>query len=172
MRKMDSLTLDDLRDGEHVFIDSTIFVYHFSGVSPQCRNFLERCESGRLKGVSSTVVLAEVAHRLMMIEAVERKLVSGGNVAKKLRGRPEAVKRLQTYHQQVERIPLMGIKIQDLDLRLVLASEEVRRHHGLLVNDSIVAASAITAGIRSLATADGDFHRVHEINCFSPTDIA
>ncbi len=169
---MDYLTLDDLRDGERVFIDSTIFVYHFSGVSVQCRNLLERCENGQLKGVTSSVVLLEVAHRLMMIEAVARKLVSGGNLAKKLRGKPDVVKKLQSYNQQIERIPLMGIKIEDLGLRTVLSSEEVRRHHGLLVNDSIVAASAMTAGIRSLATADRDFQRVHEINCFSPTDIA
>ena len=166
------MTLDDLPDGERVFIDSTIFVYHFSGVSLQCRNFLERCENGQLKGVTSSVVLAEVAHRLMMIEAVARKLVSGGNLAKKLRGKPEVVKKLQSYNQQIERIPLMGIKTEDLDLRTVLSSEEVRRHHSLLVYDSIVAASAMTAGIQSLATADRDFQRVHEINCFSPTDIA
>jgi predicted nucleic acid-binding protein len=168
---MASLTLNELRDGERVFIDSTIFIYHFTGVSSQCRALLERCENNRLKGVSSTVVMAEVAHRLMMIEAVERKLVSGGNVAKKLRGKPEVVRELQVYQQQVERIPLIGIQIESLDLRVVLSSEKVRGKYGLLVNDSIIAATAMTAGIRALATADADFQKVSELDCFLPADL-
>lgn len=168
---MASSTLDALRDGERVFIDSTIFIYHFAGVSSQCRALLERCENSQLKGVSSSVVMAEVIHRLMMIEAVERKLVSGGNVAKKLRGKPDLVWELEVYQRQVERIPLMGIRIESLDLRVVLSSENFRRKYGLLVNDSIIAATALTAGIRALATADADFQRVSELDCFLPADL-
>jgi predicted nucleic acid-binding protein len=38
------MNLNDLPDGAAVFIDANIFVYHFSGVSPECRAFLERAD--------------------------------------------------------------------------------------------------------------------------------
>ena len=100
------MTLDRVPASSRVFIDSTIFIYHATGVSAQCRAFLERCEAGDLRGITSVVVLAEVAHRLMMIEAVESKLVSAGNVVKKLRARPDLIRRLRIYREQVERIQL------------------------------------------------------------------
>ncbi len=165
------MTLDDIRRGERVFIDSTIFIYHFTGVSDECRAFLERCEIGEIKGVSSVVVLAEVAHRLMMIEAVADKLVSCGNVAKKLRGKPQVVKRLQVCRQQVERIPLMGIEVTPFDMRVLLFSMELQENYGLLLNDSLIAATAIVTGVETIATADSDFKRVKELHCLSPTDV-
>jgi predicted nucleic acid-binding protein len=165
------LTLDDVPVGERVFIDSTIFIYHFTGASLECKKFLERCERGQVKGISSVIVLAEVAHRLMMIEAVARKLVSGRNIAKKLRSQPQIVKKLHVYQEQIERIPLMGIKVEDLGMRIVLSSEEIRRKHGLLVNDSLIAATARAAGVGAIATADSDFEGMKELDCFVPSDI-
>ena len=60
---MASLTLDRLEAGSQVFVDATVFVYHFTGTSPSSRDFLDRCERGELRGTTSVVVLAEVAHR-------------------------------------------------------------------------------------------------------------
>ncbi len=135
------MTLDQIAPGSRVFIDSTIFIYHFTGASADCRRFLERCERGDLKGITSTVVLAEVAHRLMMIEAVAGGLLSSGNVARKLRAKPGLVTSLETYTEQVERIPLMGVAILPLDMKCLLHSHDVRKKQGLLVNDSLVAAT-------------------------------
>ena len=38
------MVLSDLPDGASVFLDANIFIYHFSGVSPQYRALLERSE--------------------------------------------------------------------------------------------------------------------------------
>ena len=95
------MLLDQIAAGSRVFIDSTIFIYHFTGASADCKQFLERCEGGDLKGVTSVVVLAEVAHRLMMVEAVSRGSLTTGNVVRKLRAKPELVARLETYREQV-----------------------------------------------------------------------
>ena len=110
-----------------MFVDSTIFIYHATGASPQCRTLLERCEAGAIIGVTSVIVLAEVAHRLMAIEAVAKGLVSGKDVVKKLRARPDLVRRLHVYQEQVERIPLMGIDVIALELDILLRSTDVRR---------------------------------------------
>ena len=165
------MTLSRISPGARVFVDSTIFIYHFTGTSADCRRFLERCEAGDIKATTSVVVMAEVAHRLMMIEAVARGLLPRGNLARRLRTRPDVVRELDIYQQQVERIPLMGVKVLSLDVKALLHSQGIRKRYGLLVNDSLVAASATLAGLRVLATADSDFERVTELEIFGPEDL-
>lgn len=53
----------------------------------------------------------------------------------------------------------------------LIRSAAVRREYGLLVNDSLVVASALEAGIDSLASADGDFRRVTDLKLFQPSDL-
>jgi predicted nucleic acid-binding protein len=166
------LTLDRIPSGSRVFLDSTIFIYHATAVSAQCRTLLERCEAGGLAGVTSVMVLAEVAHRLMLVEAVASGLVSGKGVVKKLRARPDLVRRLRIYQEQVERVPLMGIDVLPIQTGTLLRSAEIRRRYGLLVNDSLVVAAARDAGIEHLASADADFARVKELELYRPGDLA
>jgi predicted nucleic acid-binding protein len=165
------LTLESVSAATRIFLDSTIFIYHATGASPQCRGLLERCEAGEVAGVTSVVVLAEVAHRLMMIEAVAAGLVTGKDVVKKLRSKPDVVGRLHVYQEQVERIPLMGVDVMPLDLGTLLRSAHFRRQYGLLVNDSLVVAAARGAGVAHLASADPDFGRVKELKLYQPGDL-
>ena len=159
---------DSLAAGTAIFIDSTVFIYHFTGKSEACTRLLERCELGELKGSTSVTVLAEVSHRLMMVEAVSRGLVTPGNLVRKLREKPEVVADLSLYQQQVDRIPLMGIEIAPVDLRVWLESASYRRQHGLMTNDSVVAASAASVGASRLASNDGDFEHVDGLDVFVP----
>jgi predicted nucleic acid-binding protein len=165
------LELDRVPEGERIFVDAPIFVYHFTGVSPACRRFLERCERAELQGVTSVTVIAEVTHRLMMIEAVRGGLVSAGNVAAKLRRHPDAIRSLHVAEEQAGRIPMMGFDVRGLDLHLLTAAAALRRRHGLMTNDSIITATARGEGITSIATADGDFARVDELTVFAPADL-
>ena len=171
MKKMASFPLSSLAKGEQIFIDSTIFLYHFTGVSADCRTFLQRCENGEVKGVTSVIVLAEIAHRLMLIEALSKGLISGKNLVRKLREKPEIVKQVHLYQEQVERIPVMGISVASLDLGGMLRSAELRIRYGLMTNDSLVAISAIQEGIPAVASADKDIARVKELNHYFPGDL-
>lgn len=165
------MTLDRIPSASRIFLDSTIFVYHATGASVQCRVLLERCEVGDVAGVTSVIVLAEVAHRLMTIEAVAAGLVSGKDVVKKLRARPDLVGRLHLYQEQVERIPLMGVDVLPLQVGTLLRSADIRRQYGLLVNDSLIVASAREAGVGHLASADADFRRIKELKLYRPGDL-
>lgn len=165
------MTLESVAAATRLFIDSTIFVYHAIGASAECRRLLERCEAGEVAGVTSVVVLAEVAHRLMMIEAVAAGLVSGKDIVKKLRSKPDLVGGLHVYQEQVERIPLMGVDVLPLDIGILLRSVQFRRQYGLLVNDSLVVAAARGAGVAHLASADPDFRRVKELKLYQPSDL-
>lgn len=165
------MTLDRVPPTTRIFLDSTIFIYHATGASPQCRALLERCEVGDVAGVTSVVVLAKVAHRLMMMEAVATRLVSGKDVVKKLRARPDLIRRLHIYHEHIERIPLMGVDIVPLEIGALLRSADIRREYGLLVNDSLVVAATREAGIGHLASADPDFGRVKDLELYRPGDL-
>lgn len=165
--------LAEVPSGARLFIDANIFIYHFTGVSEECTQFLERCERGELVGVSAVHILLETLHRLMMIEAVVEGLVSPGQVARRLRERPEVVRRLKRYQEQVEAILGMGLEVLPLEPELIVLSGRYRREYGLLVNDSLTAALAVGLGLEGLATADEDFRRLGgELPLYAPGDIA
>ena len=163
--------LADLPASERVFIDANIFIYHFTGVSLACTQFLHRCEQGELSGVTSVNILLEVLHRLMMIEAAVKKLVTPGDVAKKLRAKPQVVKQLKDYQKQAQAVLEMGLEIFPLSAETVMASLRFRQEYGLMVNDSLTAALALAEGITALASSDRDFERVKELKVYSPTDM-
>lgn len=165
------MDLDRARPGTRLLIDAPIFIYHFTGVSVACRRFLERCERAEIHGVTSVTVIAEVTHRLMMIEAIQAGHISPGNAAQKLRARPDAVRSLRTADAQAARIPMMGIEVLGLDLHALMAAADMRRRYGLMTNDSIIAATAIAEGVEHIATADGDFERVEGLTVLAPADL-
>ena len=165
------MTLADLQDGERVFIDANIFIYHFGGRSLECTALLERCARRALFGYTSTPVLAEVLHRRMVAEAITTGLVTARTAVKKLGETPEMVKQLTRYQDDVSRIPHMHLTILPLTLSIVQASAEVRKREGLLTNDSFVVAFMREQGLIHLATANGDFDRVGGIEIYKPADL-
>jgi predicted nucleic acid-binding protein len=59
-----------------VFVDANTFIYHFTndpnyGVA--CTQLLKRVELQQVRGFTSAHVMAEVAHRLMTLEAISLK---------------------------------------------------------------------------------------------------
>lgn len=165
------MTLDTIEDGSAVFIDANVFIYHFTGASAQCTSLLARCASGRLRGATSALVAAEICHRLMTLEAVERKLVSLRNVVRKLGERPDLARQLVTYETAIEAIPGMGIEITALAEATVMHGLRIQRRYGLLTNDSLIVASMLSGGFHLLATADRRFGSVNEIDVAMPTDL-
>lgn len=165
------MTLDLLADGQKVFIDANVFIYHFSGVSPACSRFLTRCEAGALDGVTSVQVVLEVLHRLMMLEAVMKGLVFPGGVAAKLKRRPELIRELHGYAAHALRIPEMGVRVLPSNMDDCRRSQRVRDEYGLMTNDSMVLAAMETAGCVNLASADADFDRVSGITVYKPGDV-
>jgi len=162
----------ELPAGHTVFIDANIFIYHFTGLSQECSRFLERYERGDLWGVTAVHVLLEVLHRMMMIEAVTKKLVTSGNVAKKLRTKPNVVKQLADYQTQTEAILEMGIEVVGLTSDALRISHPYRRWDGLLVNDSLIATVMDAEVISDLITANPDFTPVPGLESIAPLDLA
>jgi predicted nucleic acid-binding protein len=165
------MRLDAIEEGSAVFVDANVLIYHFVGASPQCSGLLARCESRQLRGSTSALVVAQVCHRLMIIEAVQKKLVSPGNVVRKLAERPNLIRQLVTYQSAVEAIPSMGIEIAPSSEAIVMQGLRLQRRYGLLTNDSLIVAAMLRAGFRLLASADRRLALVDEIEIAVPTDL-
>ena len=166
------MKLEDMEPSSDVFIDANIFIYHFTGVSEECSGFLSRCERGELNGFTSINVLLEVLHRLMMVEAVKKRLIKPPRVLRKLKERPEKVCQLNDYFTSTLAILDMGIKVYPIASELLRSSHVIRAQYGLLVNDSLVAALMQEEGIQKLATNDDGFSIVEWIELFKPVDLS
>ncbi len=165
------MKFEKIVSGEYVFIDANIFIYHFTGVSDQCSDFLNRCEQKDLIGITSTNVLLEVLHRLMMIEVVKKKLIDPPNIVKKLQKKPVLVKQLSDYYFNAQKIYDMGIAVKPISYDTFVKGHFYRGKYGLLVNDSIIAASAQQEGINILATNDDAFLKLDEFKIYQPYDV-
>lgn len=65
----------------------------------------------------------------------------------------------------------MRVDVLPLDLKTLAKASLMRAEYGLIVNDSIMAASAVSADIELFATADRDFERVSELTVAAPGDL-
>jgi predicted nucleic acid-binding protein len=167
------MTFAQIPPNSTLFIDASIFIYYFLNTSQECKELLLRCQNRSLRGVTSFVVLAEVLHRLMTFEAVQKGVVSSGNVVNKLKQNPDAVKSLSNYDTNVLQIFDFGIEVYPIDdiQRILAESHTFRQNYGLLTNDSLNAAFMRLHGVTHLATNNGDFDALPSIQVFKPTDV-
>ena len=165
------MTLEDLADGARVFVDANILIYHFSGISVECRAFLQRCESKQVDAFTGIHILLEVTHRLMVLEALHKGLITGGQPARKLKEQPTIIKSLQEYNRSVQQIPRMGIRVRPLTSALVAASEAIRVQEGLMTNDSVTVVLMRKMGLTDIVTFDADLDNVSQLRVYQPGDI-
>lgn len=124
-----------------------------------------------MRGHTATFILAEVVHRLMMIEAVEMQLATPGRVAKQLREKPPIIPQLSKYSAAVPQIKALNIAIAPLTLTMLENSAALRTQHSLLTNDSLLVAALQELNLQKLATLDQDFARVGGLLVYQPTDL-
>jgi len=165
------LRFEELKPGTTIFIDANIFIYHFTGISEECSSLLECCEREKVLGFTTTSILLEVMHRLMMLEALARKLVTPGNIAKKLKRKPAIVKQLTAYADQVQKIPEMNINIIPVTQELCYQAVTWQQKYGLMTNDSILLAACRQQNCLHLASNDWAFSQVENLTLLQPMDV-
>jgi predicted nucleic acid-binding protein len=165
------MKLENLPRGARIFVDANILIYHFSGISLECRAFLQRCESRQVEAFTGVHILLEITHRLMVLEALQKGLITGGQPARKLKEQPEIIKGLREYNQSVQQIPRMRIRVRTITSAIVRASEAIRVQEGLMTNDSVTVALMRKMELLDIATADADFDNVSHIRVYQPGDI-
>ncbi len=157
--------------GTRIFIDSNIFIYHFLGQSEPCRSLLEMAEELEIRAYASTVVLAEVLHKLMITEAAEKFGVKPHDAVRFLKKRPELISELNKCEAAVGEIPDYNIEILPIEREAIFESGELRKKHNLLTNDSLNLYAMRANKLKYIATNDSDFDRVEWITVWKPERI-
>ena len=165
------MTLDQVPAGSHVFVDSNILVYHFQphpSFGPVCHRLLERIERQDIEGSTSTNLLGELAHRLMVIEAGTLPGWGGGKVLNRLKQQPSVVKQLTLFQTAVESVLQSKIQVLPIPPALVSTAATLSRQHGLLTTDAVILALMQAHRLTDLASHYAHFDGLPGITRYAP----
>jgi predicted nucleic acid-binding protein len=165
------MTLDQVPAGVHVFVDSNILIYHFQPhpvFGPMCHRFLERIELQDIEGSTSTNLLGELAHRLMVIEAGTLPGWAGGKVLNRLKHQPDVVKQLTLFQTAVDAVLQSKIEVLTIPVALISTAGTLGRQHGLLTNDAVILALMQAHRLTHLASHDAHFDGLPGLTRYAP----
>ena len=165
------MTFQSTPSGVVIFLDANTLIYHFTGdpkYGAACTQLLKRVELGDLRGLTSAHVLADVAHRLMTLEAIARKGWPQAGIAARLRKHHGEIPALTIYRQAIAGIPLLGIQVLPTTQPLVERAAQLSQQHELLTGDALIVAVMQAHGVTHLASSDTDFDRVPGITRYGP----
>jgi predicted nucleic acid-binding protein len=165
------MTFAQIPSGVAVFLDANTLVYHFTNepqYGPACTQLLKRIEQRELRGFTATHALADMAHRLMTLEAINLFGWPPARIAAQLRRHREEIPKLKAYLQAVARIPLLAVQVLPIGLALVEAATLLSQQHELLTGDALIVAVMQEHGLTNLASHDADFDRVPGLSRYTP----
>ena len=165
--------LSDMEDGSSVFVDANIFIYHFckkSKLNPASSKFLERAETTKIRGVTSTLVVQEATHRMMIVEAATILTdIKAKDLVKYLKAHPDIVKKLVSHQSIPEKIASFNLEIISPEINIIERSQQMKRRYGFLSNDALSLQIMEDMKINNLASNDSDFDRVDSITLYKPS---
>jgi len=165
--------LSDLEDGTSIFVDANIFIYHFckkSKFNPASSIFLEQVERGKIRGVTSTLVVQEVTHRMMIVEAATILTdIKPKNLVMYLKVHPDIVKKLVGHQSIAQKIASFKLEIISPDINTIERSQQMKRRYGFLSNDALSLQIMEDLKISNLASNDSDFERVNFVTLYRPS---
>jgi len=163
--------LSEIANDSKVFIDSNLFIYHFSKFekfADSCLEFFQRIEAGELTGFTSSLAVAEVLHRLMIIEASDKLDLLPKKILAYLKANPEKITLITDHLKSVDSINRMEIKVLAVNLRDIEMSNGLKMEYKLFTNDSINLSVMKNNGLILLASNDPDFERVDCVTLYQP----
>jgi predicted nucleic acid-binding protein len=165
------MTLDDVDDGESLFLDANTLVYHFSAhprFGPACGRLVARIENRKVVGYTSTQVLSNVAHRLMTIEASARFGWPFAGIAARLKRHHAEIPHLVQFRAAIDSAANSELRVLTVAAELVARAAAVSQQYELLSDDALVVAVMQANGLAHLASHDADFDRVSGITRYGP----
>lgn len=155
-----------------VYIDANIFIYAATGHSnygEKCKQFLRRVESKELKGITSTLTINEVLHRLTIIELAEKKDVEPRGVIRLIKESPSVLTNASNSFTFIEKMgQLTNLDFAAYTREIAFLAQTVSKKYLLMSNDATHVATMKTHGISDIATNDPDFERVEGIKIWKP----
>jgi predicted nucleic acid-binding protein len=157
------MTFADLQRGEAIFVDANTLIYHFTNhpkYGPACTTLVERIELKEILGFTSSHCLADVAHRVMTIEAMGRLGWPVSRLAARLKKHHGEIPRLKLYQQAATKVSQLSVQVLPLSEFLVIDATNVSQQFELLTGDALIVATMRQQGLTKLASEDADFDRV------------
>ncbi len=165
------MTFADLQNGDAVYVDANVLIYHFSNnprYGAACTALVERIELKEIQGFTSSHSLADVAHRIMTIEAMGRFGWPAAGLAARLKKHHASIPQLSLFQPTTAKVGQLGIQVLPLSESLVLAATHVSQQCELLTGDALIVAVMRQHGLTNLASEDADFDRVPGLTRYSP----
>jgi predicted nucleic acid-binding protein len=133
-----------------------------------CQRLLERIERQNVEGFTSTALLGEVAHRLMVIEAGSLPGWAGSKVLNRLKQQPAVVQQLTLFQVAVEAVLRSNNQVLAIPAGLLSTAATLSRQHGLLTTDAVALALMQAHGLTQIASHDADFDCVPGLTRYAP----
>jgi predicted nucleic acid-binding protein len=165
------MTFADLQMGDAVFVDANTLIYHFTNhpkYGAACTALVERIEQKEITGFTSSHCLADVAHRIMTIEAMGRLGWPASGLAARLKKHGAEIPKLRLYQQATAKVGQLGIQVLPVSESLVLAATTFSQHFELLTGDALIVAVMRQQGLTNLASEDADFDSVPGLTRYAP----
>ena len=165
------MTFADIPAGASIFIDANTLVYHFGAepmFGPASRDLLVRIKRCEIAGYTSTHIVAEMAHRLMAIEAMKSFGWPAGQIARRLQKSASDVQRLTLFRRAIQEVSTFDVQILIVRPDFLDAAAAVSQQTGLLTNDAMVVVVMSAHNLVNLASNDADFDRESGITRYSP----
>lgn len=164
----------DYSSPDQIFIDANIFL-DYSIPNPVfgeiASNFLERLEFGEINAITTSAVLAEVSHIL---------LLETGSLVLKSRKRSFVIDRIKAddrlsnlCHDAVDKFGefisgLVGLKLIPVMPEDYFRASDLARAYNLMSFDALHLSAMRRSHIRNIATRDKDFLKADGIVIWSP----
>jgi predicted nucleic acid-binding protein len=165
------MNLDAIKKGEMVLLDANIVIYAITNSSDQCRRLLKRCAGMEVQGVIGSLQMAQVIHKLMLIEARENGWIGSGKPSRQLDAQPDRIRLLSRYEDAAKNLVASGIRIEIVQREDFLISLAVQRQTGLMVNDAVLAAIAERLRIEAVASTGSTLGKVRRLILYQPDDV-
>src|SRR6266849_1237085 len=106
------MTFNKIPANAWVFIDANILVYYFTPdptFGPDCQLLMDRISQYQdFHAFTSTHVLSEVSHQLMILEAAKLFSWPLKGITRRLRQNPAEVRKLTQFRQAIDEVPRLG----------------------------------------------------------------
>lgn len=158
-------------DGEACFVDANILYYHVVDTPPMseaCSDLLERIAKGAITGMTSTHVIAEAVHKVMVAEAAAKFSLSRAGLVNWLQNHRQRIQELQQFREACDEFLKLGLTVLAPDSSLLTDAATISQRLGLLTNDSLIVAMMNRNAVKNLATNDDDFSSIADLTVWQP----
>jgi len=158
--------------GRRVFIDSNIFLYEVFDhpkFGESAYRILKDVENGSIEGVTSTLVLDEVLHKMILIEASDKFQISIKETVPFLKKNHKEIPLLEASWKDIDRIQkIENLTVCGISPDVFKSSINVAKTNMLLAHDALHIAVMKYESIADIATNDNDFERIEGVTVWKP----